>query len=732
MKRIQAAALLAVVVLLGFGLRGDTFQQIFRGDAIVFPVGDSYYHLRRAEFTLERAPDVLLFDPLVNHPDGSWLPWPPLHTLLLATAGRALGGTQRDLELAGAWLPPTIGALTALPVFGAAAALAGSGVGVLAALLLAISPMAIAYSDVGNADHHCTVAFFGAFWLWGALLAARANTTRSGRIAAQTLVAVGRLGVVFTWAGSLLYLFIADGAVIVVLALRGRVGALRAHALGLVATALPIVFVVPRLGPPVGGSYSTLSLSYLHGPALLALAVVGFGCAELARRRPDRSVLMRVVQSAAVATFAGAALLALPGVLPKLREGADFVGKGERWAAQNAEQRPLFSPHDKKGWLRPLWYYGGFGYVIPLIPLAALLAARDPRRRDPALVLAIWTAGFGGLAMAQLRYGSDFAPAAAVGLAISVDTLRRELPGRRGRVAAALATLVGAGPIVLQHSGQVRQEFAEYRATKPPGDPLLTTATGSLYRFAEEVRRVTPETGGYFDPGERPAYGILCPANVGHVLHYVAHRATPSDNFGPYSASRHWSVAQRFFDVRTEPRAVQIADALGARYVMTAEYGAVDYRSLTQRLHRDDGLERIDSPRFEQFRLVTEGPRGGRPLSDIYHGAAAPGVAPYKLFERVTGAVLEIHAAPGTPVEAKLILHTPFGRKLEYPANAIAGDDGVARLRVPYASQGATPVASSGPWLVRVGDTTRPVAVSEEAVLHGDTIVVAAPSGSGG
>jgi hypothetical protein len=177
---------------------------------------------------------------------------------------------------------------------------------------------------------------------------------------------------------------------------------------------------------------------------------------------------------------------------------------------------------------------------------------------------------------------------------------------------------------------------------------------------------------------------------------------------------------------------VQIADALGARYVMTAEYGAVDYRSLTQRLHRDDGLERIDSPRFEQFRLVTEGPRGGRPLSDIYHGAAAPGVAPYKLFERVTGAVLEIHAAPGTPVEAKLILHTPFGRKLEYPANAIAGDDGVARLRVPYASQGATPVASSGPWLVRVGDTTRPVAVSEEAVLHGDTIVVAAPSGSGG
>jgi len=576
------------------------------------------------------------------------------------------------------------------------------------------------------------VAFFGAFWLWGALLAARANTTRSVRIAGQTLVAVGRLGVVFTWAGSLLYLFIADGAVIAVLALRGRVGALRAHALGLIATALPIALAVPRLGPPVGGTYSTLSLSYLHGPALLVLAFVGFACSALARRWPDRGVLMRIVQSAAIAALAGAALLALPGVLPELREGARFVGKDEPWAAQNAEQQPLFSPRERTGWLRPLWYYGGFGYMIPLLPFAALLAARDLRRRDPALVLAVWTAGFGSLAIAQLRYGSDFAPAAAVGFAISIDTLRRTLPGRRGRVAATLATLVGVGPIVLQHIGQTRQEIARQRAPEAPGDPLLATATGTLYRFAEEVRRVTPETGGYFDPSERPLYGILCPANVGHLLHYVSHRATASDNFGPYSGSRHWAAAQHFFEVRTESRAVQIADALASRYVLTAEYGAVDYRSLTQRLHREDGLERIDSPRFEQFRLITEGPRGGRPLSDIFRGAAAPGVAPYKLFERVAGAVLEIHAAPGTPVEAKLILHTPFGRSFEYPATATTGKDGIARLRVPYASQGATPVTSRGPWLVRVGDTTRPVTVSDAAVLHGDTIVVAAPGGSGG
>jgi dolichyl-diphosphooligosaccharide--protein glycosyltransferase len=731
MRWSTTAALLAGVVLLGFGLRGQTYQQIFRGDAIVFPVGDSYYHLRRAEYTLEHAPDVLLFDPLVNHPDGAWIPWPPLHTLLLANVAIAIGGTHHDLELAGAWLPPVIGALTALPVFAAARVLAGPGVALLAALLVMLFPMSISYSDVGNADHHCTVSFFGAIWLWGALLAARDQPARSGLATAQALVTIGRLGVVFTWGGSLLYLFIADGAVLGVLALQGRARALRAHAVGLLATAAAVALLVPRLGPPVGGTYTALSISYLHAPALAALALVALACAAAAQRWPDRSVLVRAAQSAAIAAVAGAALLALPGLLPTLREGVAFVGKDDPWAALNAEQKPLFSIRDLRGRLRPIWYYGGFGYFIPLVPLAALAAARDPRRRDSALVLAVWTAGFGALAVDQLRYGGDFAPAGAVGFAVGIDVLRRALPGRRGQVVAALAALLGVGPIVAQHTGQARAEIAA-RRNPPLGDPLLATATGSLYRFAEEIRRVTPETGGYLDPSARPEYGILAHANVGHVLHYVAHRATPSDNFGPYSASRHWATAQRFFALRSEQKAIESAEALGARYVLSMEYGAVDYRSLSQRLHREDGLEREDSPRFERFRLIAEGPRGGRPLTEFYRGAAPAGATPYKLFEKVTGAVLEVHAAPGSEVEAKLELHSPFGRRFEYVARASAGDDGVARLRVPYASDGRTPVGARGPWLIRVNGATRRVRVSEDAVVHGETVVVEAAAGAAG
>jgi len=46
------------VILLGLGLRGFTFQRVFLGDASVFPIGDAYYRLRRAEFSLLRLPDA--------------------------------------------------------------------------------------------------------------------------------------------------------------------------------------------------------------------------------------------------------------------------------------------------------------------------------------------------------------------------------------------------------------------------------------------------------------------------------------------------------------------------------------------------------------------------------------------------------------------------------------------------------------------------------------------------
>lgn len=730
MRRLPIAALLLVVVAGGAAVRSLHWPEVFLGDATVFPVGDTYYHLRRAEFGLAHPGEVLLFDPLVNHPEGAWVPWPPLHTLLLTATAALLGGSRQALEAAAAWYPVAIGAATTVPVFAAARVIAGPGTALFAAAIVALLPAGVTYSQLANADHHCSVAFFGAVWLWGALLALRTQPPPPRR-RAQLALALGRLGVVFTWPGSTLYLLLADGAWVGIAILRGRRAVLRDAALGLAGCACIVAAVVPRLGPPVGGWYSTLALSFLQPAAMLALALVAFASERLEARAPDRGVVPRALRAATISAAAVAALLALPGLFASLREAAGFVGKTDVWALLNAEQRPLLDWRHPAGMLRPLWFYGGFGYALPLVPIGALLWARDERHRDASLALAIWTAGFGALAFSQIRYGSDFAPSAAVGLALLVSLAGRPFARpHHARVAVTVAALLGAGPLVAQYALQLRASLAASRAVAAAADPLLLTADGTLVRFAEELRRVTPETDGYLDSSARPAYGVLTPANVGHLVHYVARRATPSDNFGPYSGSSHFLLAQRFFQVRSEKRAAAIADRLGARYVLTVEYGPTVNEGTTQRLHREDGRELPGQARWERFRLVTEGPRGGRPLTDLYGGAAMPGIPPFKLFERVAGAQLEIEAAPGTPVEAFTDVETPLGRRFRYVARGAATEDGVARLRVPYASDATTPVRA-GRWRVRAGGAALDVAVPEQAVLHGESVRVRAAEAAG-
>ncbi len=89
--------------------------------------------------------------------------------------------------------------------------------------------------------------------------------------------------------------------------------------------------------------------------------------------------------------------------------------------------------------------------------------------------------------------------------------------------------------------------------------------------------------------------------------------------------------------------------------------------------------------------------------------------------------MIEVQTEAGAPVEATLVLHSPFGRQFRYVAKTTAGADGVARLRVPYASDAKTPVAAREPWELRVGAARLPVVVSEQAVLQGATVPISLP-----
>src|SRR4029453_14480997 len=79
-------------ILLGVAFRLHTRTAASQGDTVHPLDSDSAYHLRRARFAAANFPRTILFDPLMNFPDGGVAIWPPLFDLALAAPARLAGG----------------------------------------------------------------------------------------------------------------------------------------------------------------------------------------------------------------------------------------------------------------------------------------------------------------------------------------------------------------------------------------------------------------------------------------------------------------------------------------------------------------------------------------------------------------------------------------------------------------------------------------------------------------
>jgi hypothetical protein len=377
--------------------------------------------------------------------------------------------------------------------------------------------------------------------------------------------------------------------------------------------------------------------------------------------------------------------------------------------------------------------WGLLGYAIPLLPFGVVWAV--PReRRAIAWVVAGWCLGFGALALVQRRYGNDLGPAAAVGFALVIGEVARRLCRRFERVPVfamavgiAVVLLIPAWVGVIPKLSSGLQSLAGDRS----GDPALRTVAGSLTRFLSQVRRVTPETAGYFDPRQTPEYGVVAHANFGHAIQNVARRPTPTDPFWAFIGRENWNDAFALLGARTEPQAFDLARRLRARYVMT--HSSADPASFEGWLHHADGRAVDGWPASRHFRLVAEGPVGGVHFARSFQlegrRIGGPGTPPYKLFEVVEGAIIEVRGAPGEDVVASLRLTTPSRRPIEFEVRASTDSQGVARLRVPHPTR-APPDAfgarASGPYRVAIGDRVVAAVVTEEAVRLGSVVVVSA------
>jgi asparagine N-glycosylation enzyme membrane subunit Stt3 len=725
---MRAGALLVAILALAFGLRALGVERVLpeSGD-VVFAFGDPYYHLRLALYSLTRFPEFLQFDSYLHHPVGSHVPWPPLYDWWVAGSALLLGGGVRRLELVAAWWPPIFGTLTTLAVYAAGRATAGRSCGLAAALIHALLPASAVVSRVGYADHHAAVACLGAAWL-----ALQLSSLRRTHLALAAGLAAARGALVLTWSGSLAYLGVAEVGFVLVALLGGKRRALAFEAGSLAVSALLLAPLASITEGQLGGPFSTLEFSWLHVTACAALGAWAAACVGILRTGaggggPVRRALLGAVAGGLLLIV----VLVIPGVLAGLEAALAFLGRGDIWGTANPEQVPLFSRAGFGSWA---WYlFGALGFALPVAPL--LLLGLAATRRDTALaLLGVWTAGFGALALAQVRFANDLAPSLSVtSAALLLEALgwlalRRPAFERFVPVSATLCIVALLSPtILLHHRPGLEQTLAWRGATSDAPSP-----EGTFLEFAKQVRSVTPETAGFLEPSEPAEYGILADPSLGHVLHYVAHRATPADNFGPYVGREGFEATLRLLLSPPADTTLDELRDLGIRYVVTGWQPRWHPGSLLQRLHTRDGRAQADQPTLAHFRLIAEGPPRGVPLGAVPGSRSVP--VPYKLFEVVEGARLRVGIGPGERVTARVTV-SGSGRRFVHRVDAVADDTGCATLRLPYATSTDAPVRPEGPYRLDLESGEIRVELSELDVQEGRLItlpVATSESGDGG
>ncbi len=204
--------LLAGIVVLAFGVRIVPYRRCFEGDRVYLYGQDPYYHfmrIRQAAFSPGfQLPDT---DPRAGYPDGFQPFWPPYFDQAVAAMGWILsaGETSEQLLLqVAAWLPPILGALTAIPVFFIGLLLFNRKVALLAALVFALLPGHASYCVIGRIDHHFAEIFFP-LCLYAFHLAARNAFDRGSArasIVLSILAGISLAASYLVWPGATLYL----------------------------------------------------------------------------------------------------------------------------------------------------------------------------------------------------------------------------------------------------------------------------------------------------------------------------------------------------------------------------------------------------------------------------------------------------------------------------------------------------------------------------------------------
>ena len=227
MRRATAFWLgLCVAAAAGFALRLHTRDQV-AGSGQVRPFdSDSAYHLRRARFAAEHFPRTILFDPLMNFPEGGVPIWPPLYDVALAAPAapgarrRGFPGRDRTRRGLGPDRPGGRRDRARGPARDGACAAADSRAASRPRFSSPSAPRTFSGSQYGHTDQHAAESFCGLLALV-LFLASRERPEAPGNARREAAAGIALALAVLTWQGAIYWGAIFALALFVETILRG-------------------------------------------------------------------------------------------------------------------------------------------------------------------------------------------------------------------------------------------------------------------------------------------------------------------------------------------------------------------------------------------------------------------------------------------------------------------------------------------------------------------------------
>ncbi|MGC9514223.1 STT3 domain-containing protein [Methanocrinis sp.] len=695
------------VSLLGLLLRMAPFRGALLGGHVLFFGSDSFYHMRRVLYTVDHFPSTLWFDSYLDYPEGLELLWPPLFDQLIAGFALLLGAeSQREVEIAGAIVPPILGSLTIVALYFLARELFGRRVGLVSALFFAINPQHASTSIFARPDHHVFETFLLVNLVLFLVIAEKRPEKRlwSAAVAGFFVAALG-----YSWIGAAAYLgaFLVYAAVQTTIDLRRGRSSEDELSIFLVAFGVAVALMLPFWRE----AWLLPSFFAAAGVLIFVLALLA-----LSRKFRERGLSWTAFPPAVALLgyllLISACALSSSGVVCHLfDEGLSYFFAGSlSWKV--AEAVPL------RAAVEPLSVVG-FNLTVAVMGFAHLWRTDIDR---PQLLFLVWTVLVLALAVFQNRFLYVFSASMSILMALFFFRALAIVGGwewtRRNRDTSKILPKILLLLLLLPSASSFGGALSVRPAIVEEGwnEPLLWLEENSV------------ETRGFLDPDQTPEYGVLSWWDRGNWILYLSRRPVVANGFQAGAED-----AARFFLSGDEGEALEIMDERRSEYVVTdsrmlgpglssiALWGGEspsDYVSRTEGAYehaekfRRTALARchlFDCREMGHLRLIYESGAGSStPANQV------------KIFQRVGGARISGRATEG-PVVATLDLTTNQGRLFQYTRTAVP-QDGRYEMVVPYSTEDTASVHAVGPYHLSSGGKIRLLDVGEEGVIGGGEI----------